>query len=113
VKAFLILCGLAGSAWFMIDLRGGSHAWGQSNAQVSYYGNGQPRSEVSYRDGLPHGPAEEWFPDGSAAARGCYEDGLREGQWTFWHENGSVDRDRSGLYAGGRRVGPAQDNADS
>jgi antitoxin component YwqK of YwqJK toxin-antitoxin module len=118
MKVVLILLGLLGSAWWVLS--SGSHegAWAGAEAQVTYYGNGQPRSKQAYRDGQPHGPAEEWFPDGSLAARGRYEDGRREGAWTFWLEGGAVDPERSGLYEDGRRVGPApdrlaQDRADS
>jgi len=118
MKVALILLGLLGSAWWLLSPGRGGATWASSEAQVTYYGNGQARSRLVYRDGLPHGPAEEWFPDGSLAARGRYEGGQREGEWTFWLETGAVDPARSGVYVDGRRVGPerervAQDRADS
>ena len=109
MKVLLILLGLAGSAWWALDLGNGSHAWDRSDAQVSYYGNGQRRSLRTYVDGQPHGDAEEWHPDGTPAARGRYEHGLRAGEWSFWLEGGALDHERSGLYVEGRRVGPAGD----
>jgi hypothetical protein len=118
MKVVLILLGLFGSGWWLLSQGPGAESWAGAEAQVTYYGNGQARSRLAYRDGLPHGPAEEWFPDGSLAARGRYVEGLREGEWTFWLEGGAVDDERSGRYEDGRRVGPAseslaQDRADS
>jgi antitoxin component YwqK of YwqJK toxin-antitoxin module len=107
MKILLILLGLAGSAWFVFDLGSPSQAWSDGAARVTYYGNGERKAEIPYRDGVPDGKAREWYPDGRPASEGTYEDGQRNGRWTFWREDGTVDPERSGLYQGGRRVGEA------
>jgi antitoxin component YwqK of YwqJK toxin-antitoxin module len=114
MKFAILLLGLLGSAWWalgghMRELR----AWEREGVRASYYADGRPESQSSYRDGLRQGMAVEWYPNGAEAARGSYDHGERTGAWTFWRADGSLDRERSGLYAAGQRVGPAQDNADS
>ena len=108
----MLVLGLAGAWWSLADGRE-IEAWESNGIQASYYADGKVESEVCYRAGVLHGPAHEWYPDGKQAARGTYEDGERAGEWTFWRVDGSLDAERTGLYERGRRVGPAQDRADS
>jgi len=114
MKFAILLLGLIGSMWWVF----GGHvrqlrAWERGDLRSSYYADGRPESEASYRDGLRQGLAVEWYPNGTEAARGNYERGERSGEWSFWRADGSLDRERSGVYTAGRRVGPAQDKADS
>lgn len=114
MRFVLLLVGLLGSAWWAL----GGHvrelrAWEREGVRASYYADGRPESQASVRDGVRQGLAIEWYPNGTQAARGSYEHGERTGDWSFWRADGSLDRDRSGYYAAGQRVGPAHDRADS
>lgn len=106
MKTLLLIAGLAGFLWCFAGGGSGSR-WDQGAAQVSFHGNGQPRRSVTYAAGQRHGPAREWFKDGTLAAEGRFEDGQRVGPWSFWHEDGRPDLERSGVYRRGRLVEPA------
>tara|TARA_R110002096_G_scaffold77896_12_gene183539 strand:+ start:43214 stop:44245 length:1032 start_codon:yes stop_codon:yes gene_type:complete len=38
-------------------------------------------------DGVPHGPATSWHPNGEIASQGHYERGKRHGSFTFWNDD--------------------------
>lgn len=92
------------------------------------------RGEGSFRAGRRSGPWRTFHPNGAAQDAGSYEDGLRVGEWTSHRADGTllrratyaegqlegpvtyfgpdgrtVDRERSGLYRAGERVGPSAD----
>ncbi len=69
------------------------------------YGDGQLRERVTCRDGLRHGLATTWHPNGARRSEGRYSDGRRSGRWTYWNEDGSVDPQLSGLYDGWTKTG--------
>ena len=79
-------------------------AGGTPAATVSYYGDGSPKSSVTFEDGVKNGPCTQWFADGTIEAEGRYRDGFRDGAWRFWREDGSADTERSGLYEHGQRT---------
>jgi antitoxin component YwqK of YwqJK toxin-antitoxin module len=56
--------------------------------------------ECSYRDGLRHGQARVYAPDGTVAAEGEYSDGQRAGRWKIW----SLGQLLTGDYARGMRT---------
>ena len=71
---------------------------------VTFHGDGTLKTSIVYVNGLPSGPAEEFYADGRPAWRGSFSAGLREGAWTFWSRAGEVDPERSGTYRAGRKV---------
>ena len=73
--------------------------------QTTYFANGQVDTECSVQDGVREGPSRRFYSDGSRMAEGSYAAGKMEGEWTFWRRDGSLDAERSGLYAGGTKVG--------
>lgn len=75
-----------------------------TDAQLTYFASGRPKTSVTWIDGRRHGPAEEWYADGTLRESGEYVDGERTGRWSFWREDGSLDPELSGLYADGRRI---------
>ncbi|MCK6444900.1 MAG: hypothetical protein L6Q99_00770 [Planctomycetes bacterium] len=75
-----------------------------TDAQVTYFASGKPRTSVTWVDGRRHGPAEEWYPNGSLRESGEYQDGERSGTWNFWRADGSLDPALSGRYEHGRKV---------
>lgn len=60
----------------------------KTELETEYYGNGQKREEVSYKDGKKDGLWTGWYENGQQQFEGKYKDGEREGLWTFWYENG-------------------------
>ena len=113
MKLSLVLLVL-GAAGFATTL-GHSRAAGREggSVQTAYYANGQVLSETSVRDGEKDGPYRRYYADGTPMAEGAYRDGLADGVWTWWTEQGGLDRERSGLYAAGRRVADAPATAGS
>lgn len=71
---------------------------------LTFHGDGSLKRSIVYVDGLPSGPAEEFYADGSPAWRGGYKDGEREGPWTFWNRSGEVDGERTGTYRAGQKL---------
>ena len=98
------LVGLASAAGLLLD--GGSRGEG---ARTSLHGNGSPKESTSFVEGLRHGPTQRWYPDGQLRAEGLFEQGEMVGEWIWYAPDGSVDRDRSGVYRDGRRLLEADD----
>lgn len=47
-------------------------------------------SELEYRDGLQHGFARDWYPDGRIHGETEYAEGVRHGLEREWFENGAL-----------------------
>lgn len=82
----------------------------RDQVRVTRYPNGYPRESTHYvldaaGQPLEQGEHRAWHADGSLAEEGRYETGHRSGPWRFWRPDGSLDRERSGVYDAGRRVG--------
>jgi hypothetical protein len=58
----------------------------------------------TWKDGRREGPYAAWWPDGTRRARGQHAAGRRDGEWFFAHPDGTLDRERTGLYRDGRRI---------
>lgn len=69
---------------------------------TSSFGEDRPRERAEFRDGVRHGVAATWHPDGSKRSEGHYADGRKTGRWTYWREDGSIDSARTGVYDGWR-----------
>ncbi len=89
-----------------------------------WYESGQKRWEGSYVDDRPEGFERAWFENGELEYEGTfqgekrkglftrwydtgqievggeYHDGLRQGVFHYWRYDGTLDRERSGVYAG-------------
>jgi len=53
------------------------------------------------------GQATRWNRHGVKLEEGRYHEGKRDGPWTFWNEDGSIDKERSGVYQDDVRIGPS------
>jgi antitoxin component YwqK of YwqJK toxin-antitoxin module len=106
MKLLLIAVGALGSVLYFGNLIPGSGRAESraTDAQVSYWASGKPKSSVTWTDGRREGPAEEWYADGSKREQGEYLAGERSGRWNFWRADGSLDAAQSGVYEGGRRI---------
>ncbi len=47
---------------------------------------------------VKEGPYKGWSRRGRKLEQGNYHNDKRDGPWTFWNEDGSIDKDRSGVY---------------
>lgn len=52
-----------------------------------------------------HGPALRWWTDGRKRSHGTYRRGRRDGDWFEFAPDGTLDRERTGLYRDGLRIG--------
>ena len=71
---------------------------------TAWFEKDRPRERVTYQDGLRHGPAFGWYPDGSRRSEGQYVQGRKSGRWVYWREDGSIDKELTGLYEGWQKV---------
>jgi hypothetical protein len=69
-----------------------------------WHGNGVKALECSFEAGRPHGRATAWRRDGSKRFVGTYREGARTGEWYYLHKDGTLDRERTGLYVDGERL---------
>jgi len=65
-------------------------AWRHYASNDEYgYCHGELRMEAEYRDGVQHGEARAYHPDGRTLdSRGRYVQGKKEGLWTYWWGGG-------------------------
>lgn len=64
-----------------------------------WYENGVLEYEGNFVSGQRSGPYTRWYDTGRLELRGEYRDGRREGEFRYWNYDGSLDGERSGLYA--------------
>ena len=72
-----------------------------SGEGVSYYSNGQKKSEGTFKDGGYDGKWTYWYENGQIRSEETYKDGKEDGKWTRWHENGQ--KRSEGTYKDGER----------
>lgn len=70
-----------------------------------WYENGVLEYEGSFHAEHRDGPFTRWYDTGRMELRGEYRDGRREGEFRYWNYDGSLDRERSGVYADDQKVG--------
>ena|ERR1700694_3718813 len=51
--------------------------------------NGQPLLEITYDQGVVHGPYLEFWSNGRVATEGQFHEGMQEGIWHFYHKDGT------------------------
>jgi antitoxin component YwqK of YwqJK toxin-antitoxin module len=52
--------------------------------------NGRPLLELTYRDGVVHGPYVDFWSNGKVACEGQHQEGKQEGIWHFYNEDGAI-----------------------
>ena len=72
----------------------------------TWFANGELRSVVDYVDDRRHGRLMRWYPDGTLAEQGRVEGNHKVGTWRVWKRDGSIDRERSGIFEAGERIAP-------
>jgi len=52
--------------------------------------DGSLLAEVSYDQGVRHGPYRDYWSNGRVSLEGQYAGGLQEGEWRFYNPDGSL-----------------------
>ena len=52
--------------------------------------NGKPISWISYKNGLPDGQWQEWYPNGNLRFDSFWKEGKGHGSWKYFHEDGKI-----------------------
>ncbi|MAF64717.1 MAG: hypothetical protein CMJ84_03525 [Planctomycetes bacterium] len=102
-----LLTGLAHQAGLPFDPFGGGRM--ADGERVSTYQGGGERERACWADGRREGPCRRWYPDGTLKAEGSFEAGRKCGPWRFYTEGGVLDPERTGSYAGDRRIAALAD----
>jgi len=97
----LLLVGLLGFG--VIGATQGLRA-SEPEQRTTYWANGKLQTRSELADGVPTGPSERWYPDGTKQAAGSLRAGQMEGAWSFWLADGSPDGERTGTYHAGVRA---------
>ena len=56
---------------------------------ITYYANGNKRSQGAYRGGKKEGQWIQYFKNGNKKSEACFRNGLYEGHYISYHENGN------------------------
>lgn len=70
-----------------------------------WYADGTRRMDAYYESGRAEGRWTYYREDGTKRAEGSFVEGELDGYWAIWGEDGELDRERSGQYRQGWRVG--------
>lgn len=62
---------------------------------IENYPNGQPKSWITLKDGIPNGLWQEWFENGKLKYNAYWKDGKGHGLWQYFHENGNLRYEES------------------
>ena len=84
---------------------GGSKAQKETkrSTKVTYWPNGQKKSEIHFKNGTLEGLATWWHENGKKQLDEHWKDGKRDGLSTEWHKNGQ--KKDEGHYKNGKRDG--------
>jgi antitoxin component YwqK of YwqJK toxin-antitoxin module len=72
------------------DRDGVTYLLGTDNPYTGYatlHKNGLIGSEMSYKEGKPHGLWTKWYKNGQKASEMNFDEGKSNGTWTEWYEN--------------------------
>ena len=75
--------------------------YGQEEVKKEYYGSGELKSEVPYKNGKKEGLETKWYRNGKKKAEFHFKNGKEEGLWVRWWDNGQVHR--KGNYKNGKK----------
>ena len=63
---------------------------------ITYYANGNKRSEGAYKHGEKHGPWTQYHKNGNIGSKAMFHEGHYTGLYQTFHDNGKLERE--GLY---------------
>jgi len=68
----------------------------------SFYEDGTPWSETTFKDGIKNGKTTTWHPNGQKRYDGFYTNDTESGKWTFYDEKGNITQ--QGDYESGKWI---------
>ena len=77
----VVLCCLVGQSAACVS------ANKKATTTLESFETGAPKLEMTMVDGVPHGRATSWHPNGALASQGFYENGKRHGGFTYWNDD--------------------------
>ncbi|MGZ4035335.1 MAG: toxin-antitoxin system YwqK family antitoxin [Bacteroidia bacterium] len=60
----------------------------------SWYEDGTPWSETTFKAGLKNGPTGTWYENGIKRYEGFYTNDVESGNWMYWDEKGRVHENK-------------------
>ena len=70
---------------------------------VSYYDNGQLSYKGNFKNGKRDGAWVSYNDNGQLFAKGNYKDDKKDGALIYYHHDGTVNKERTGIYKGGMK----------
>jgi antitoxin component YwqK of YwqJK toxin-antitoxin module len=67
-----------------------ANGWVPHGRCVAYRGKGLLFIEITYDQGIAHGPYRDYWSNGRLATEGQFVDGVQEGDWRFYNKDGSL-----------------------
>lgn len=56
----------------------------------SFYEDGTPWSETTFKDGKKEGKTTTWYENGQKRYEGFFQNNVESGRWVFWNEDGTI-----------------------
>jgi antitoxin component YwqK of YwqJK toxin-antitoxin module len=78
----------------------------ETKVELTYWENGQLRSETPRVGGKRHGMEKWWHPNGQLDSEYPYASGMLHGMMKYWHPNGQQESEQS--YVDGKLHGMAK-----
>jgi antitoxin component YwqK of YwqJK toxin-antitoxin module len=100
------------STWFssgVLQSRGTRVNGSREGLWTRWFESNIKAREGNYSDDVPSGTWRQWSREGVLLSEGEILNGSRSGPWRVWHEDGHVDREQTGLYRDGVKVGELVD----
>jgi len=75
--------------WYYRNKKVRKHGF-RDGVTTTYYADGKPESEKTFRAGKANGPFKEYFPNGKLQTEGQFFDGSKTGEWIHYNMDGTV-----------------------
>ncbi|MBA3705439.1 MAG: hypothetical protein H0W84_05935 [Bacteroidetes bacterium] len=73
-----------------VKAKGFKKAGKREGVWKTWYDNGIPWSETTFKEGKKEGKTTTWYENGRKRYEGFYNKDMESGKWTFWNELGNI-----------------------
>lgn len=74
--------------------------WVPDGPCVAYHDDGSVLLEITYRQGVAHGPYRDFWQNGRVSMTGQYAEGMQEGEWCLYDRDTGESREVLRFVAG-------------
>jgi len=74
----------------VIEIRGMMKNGNRDGLWKSFYEDGTPWSETTFKDGIKNGKTTTWYPTGQMRYTGFYTNDKESGKWMYYDEKGNI-----------------------